>query len=408
MIDATPTSVSLAWFLVLPTLGRCVLAWLPPGLPGRHTGREVGATWAASFVIAWTITLALGWLAGGSLGANGSAWNIVAVALAAIAAGLGVARFALRPAAMVPRHEPAWGRESLVTRVLLVASLVLAAWPLAEAWRGSFPDETSTFGIAWIENDVVVAASRVALVLLAAHAFEVARCAPWLRGVGCLLVAAISWFTTGEHATGQLAAASAAGIGAAMAVPWLRRGDARARDLSLIAYACAGLCSSSGWMLTTGGIVWLALGTPRPSRRRTAIAAAVVLLVTLAIGPGHTRIGAWTLAGGASGSDSFRASFQATPLTTGALGVMLLVVVFALRKRARPSSPATWNPSGARVGHEDSILLRALVTFLVLRMIDERVSTRPSLDDPLLPAIVLLAISATLAARAFTRAPEAR
>lgn len=403
VIEPTPTTLTLLWFLALPALGRCFLAWLPPGLPGRHTTRDIGATWAASFLIASTIVVAL---AESPWGLSSGSGTVIGLAIAGLALIAGVVRHATRPAAMVPRHEPPIEREGPVTRAILVGALLLAAWPLVEAWRGSMDGAEVAYARVWIDNDVFVAASRVAFVLTAAHALEIARCAPWTRAVGCAAAAIALHVTTGEHARGQLVAAALAGIGAAWAIPWLRRGDTRARALSTVAYAGAALVSSGGWMLALAGVLWLVVGSPKPVRARTAILGAILVAVAIAIGPGFERMSAWTLDAAARGSSGARATFTTTPFTSLLSGALLLVVVFALWQRARTPRRPAWNPSGAAPGHDEAILLRALITFLALRLLDQRLSARPSFDDPMVPAMALLAISAALASRTFTRAPR--
>ena len=82
---------------------------------------------------------------------------------------------------------------------------------------------------------------------------------------------------------------------------------------------------------------------------------------------------------------------------------MLLLVAAALWHDARHKRDGSWNPSGARAGHEESILLRTIVTLLLITPIARRFAPDLPAPDSILPSMLVLALIAGMSLRRFTR-----
>ncbi len=316
---------------VVPIVGRIFLAWLPPGLPGRHAPRDLPATWAASCLLGLVWFHALRELA------PGPAWPYAAFGIPALAL---VAQLLMAPAGLVPRHEPVLPRTPTLARVAIVAA-VLAAGALSGLDVGS--------GV-----DVLLVVAGLAAAILAHEALVLARVQPWIRAAALAAIAAAIALLPHDGQRHEAYATLGACAIAAGLVGWFRRGDRRA-------LAIAGL-----------GVAFLVLS-------RSGIgAAALVLVVPIAavIGtakPSRVRAFAWLAGSLAASIAVLHAGGRMVPSTQvwrtrAAVGVELALtalVVCALCAtyllRIRRETPA-WNPSGAAESREARVLGIAALT----------------------------------------------
>lgn len=357
------------WTVILTLGGRSILAWLPAGSPGGHAWRDVLVTAAASLLAglaSWSVFTFSGVT---------SPWAFVGWIVAT--ALLGAVRLALAPAPMVPRHEPPLARTSWIARGLIAAAgAVIVTRP------------------AFLAGDAITGAAALAVLALVIHALDVARCGSWVRGSGALLFALV--LTTLQVETMSCWSAFYFCAGAACTIPWFRRADQRALALAAIFFASAMPFEAGAWILSVSGIAWLVIGTPRPSRRRALVvglAALAVAFVVAYLQPDHELLPP----GGSFG------------MPTLALVVLMFALVAAGRfldlRRARDVS---WNPSGARVGHEESILLRLIVTVLLLSTTVRLMSRDVPASDAIAPSMLVLALIAGLSLKRFARVSTAR
>ena len=296
------------WLGALPGLaalalaGRAALAWLPPGRLGSHDLRAWPATWAAAHVLGAIVVCAAGRAA--EL-AGFAAWP---AALAAVLGGLALARFATRPAAMVPRHEVRAERPSAFAKLAglaLAAALVrLLFATTGESGTGLARAGEAAAGFArgpcagadplarWFElagapneaaGRVFAWTSAVALFALLAHGLERARRAPAERRLWLFLFALTPGAAALAGGAEGALAALGPGAGAALSVAWFRRADRRALGLAALAHA-----SGAGWnpgaaglALALAGLALLVICTPRPSRARAAAWAGAALALQL-------------------------------------------------------------------------------------------------------------------------------
>lgn len=322
--------VSLLVLVTSAVVGRVLLSWLPAGRIGGHAPRELLATWAASHLlgIAWATACV-------RLGPSSLGVGLVIPALAF------VARVLTLPAGLVPRHAPDPLRSSLAVRVV-VAITVLAA---AVASARIDPDAPG----------LLRGATAAAAVILANDALAVARVPSAVRaGALVAIAAAVALMPHGNVADPFPDSIGAAGIAVGV-VGWIRHGDRRALAIA------------------SAGVAYLVSSLTRTDR---ALALAVPFIVTICTpAPSRRRAFAW-LAGAwliATGVDSVegRAIFDWT--TSERMGVTLDVALLVLLNAGlvatillqRRRSAPTWNPSGARPGHEARALAFAALTAVV-------------------------------------------
>lgn len=260
--------------------GRTALSLLPPGWPGYHGGRELGATLAASLLLGITL------LAGQASLVDAVASEPRPALLFAPWALILALRLASLPGAMRPRHEPrAQPGDRRSWAVLLLGALglgvpfVLTTVPhMAEGPLAAL--ESALGGTASRTTALLVPA---AIALLVQAGLERARRAPLQRS---LVFAAVAWLPTlpALLARGEGSLHAALGLVAvgAGAVAWVRRADRRARALACAGAGGTALLWGPGWLPASLAVAALVLVTPRPGRARTLGLGVAVLAAALA------------------------------------------------------------------------------------------------------------------------------
>jgi hypothetical protein len=355
--------------------GRIVLAWLPRGLVGSHAPRDLATTASAS--------LFLGLVAGIAFDALPSqirlgCWIGLGV--------LGLLRLATAPAAMVPRHEPPLARQGFAAIALRITGWILIGLACREFLRASHRHAGEE-----LLPPVVFVACAFAAAFLLEHALLVARCAPWVRSAGVLAYASLLLLEPIVPSTGFVpilpflftAAASSA-------VAWLRRGDERALALSAIFFAGTWALDRGAWPLAVGGAAWIVVGSPTPSRVRALSWCAATLAVAYAT-QGHLP------------KESNPAPVANESLS-GIVGLMFILIVAARWKDMQLLRARAWNPSGARRGHEDAVILRLVITALLITMGVQTFGQGMQTADPIRPALLVLALLSGLALQRFVPA----
>lgn len=329
-------SIGALFVVLAPFVGRIFLACLPPGSIGGHAPRELPATAAASFLIGLAWFTAIATLVPGTA----STWIALGIPSALLAASI-----VLRPAGLVPRHDPVPLRAAWMTRAVVVVAVVGVSTLAA-----CVPD----FGA-----DVHVALPTLATAVLAHEALALARVQPWIRAVALLAVAlGIGLVPYPDDAHERLAALGAAGIAAGL-VGWLRRGDRRGLAIAGIGLMYLVDCRSGVSAFALALVVPIAgvLGTARVSRLRAF---------------------AWLAGGTIVGFVLSYLTETAADLTYSArtpigISVEILLAAFvvcvlcaAFVLRIRRESP-DWNPSGAPEAREAHVLaIAAFVAVLLL------------------------------------------
>jgi hypothetical protein len=369
-----PFGAALAWIALVFLAGRIVLAWLPRGHVGGHAPRDLATTAAAS--------LFLGLVIGIVIDAAPSRFRLgcwIAIGL------LGLARLATAPAAMVPRHEPPLAPPSWLAHVLRLTGWILIGLACRTFLRAQSTESP-------LPPAVFVACAFAAAFLLD-HALEVARCAPWVRGAGVVTFASLL------HLEPILPGPGFAPIlpflfaaAASSSVAWLRRGDKRALALSAAFFAGTWALDRGAWPLAVAGAAWLVAGSPPPSRLPALSFCAAALAVAFATQGHLTR-------------ESQSAPVM-NPSLSGIVGVLFVLIVAARWKDMQLLRARAWNPSGARRGHEDTVLLRAVITALLLTMAVDTFAPHMQITDPIRPALLVLALLAGMSLQRF--APTAR
>lgn len=352
--------------------GRVLLACLPPGAPGGRDFHTLPVTLATSFLLASAVSIAI---AGPGQASNALTFMIVGAAILLLA----LLRIAASPAAMVPRHEPPLAAHPWIARAGTILACVLIVLPRGEG--------------DWHFGEMVLG---VPLLFLVMHALEVARVPSWARAASALLFALIVYLVPLTDERPLAFGPIFFGAGAAFTVPWLRRADRRSLMLSLLFYSAAALWFHGDWALSVAGLTWLVIGTPRPSRARVFGLALACAAIVVAI-----EFLNW------DSSEAHRHAFTSAEITTpiiALVALVLLIVGFARWHDARHARDGAWNPSGARVGHEESILLRTIVTALVLHLAAQRFAPDLPVGDAVQPALLVLTLLAGLALKRFTRA----
>lgn len=291
------TILYLPGLLATVLVGRLVLACLPPGLPGRHAVREMPVTLAVSFVLGLCVLM----LEVRVIRELGNEPHVATFFLPWIA--LLVVRLVSIPGAMVPRHEPRTEAAGWLATVALVPALaaVFFAFPTELPLYGRAEIELDTRTAFWVLVDglelsevrraalsfgLLSPASVAAIGVCVGHGLFVARRRPLSRR---LLVATLLWTPALlEHATGRqermldvLLIATAC----ALAIPWLRRADRRARAISILAFAALPLYDPARLSIAVCGLVALIVATAGPSRIGTVKLALAALAIAL-IRPG--------------------------------------------------------------------------------------------------------------------------
>jgi hypothetical protein len=173
------------------------------------------------------------------------------------------------------------------------------------------------------------------------------------------------------------------------AITWFRRADQRALVLAVVLAGGAGLVSPGGWILMGAAALWILIGTPSASRARAAAWCAIAIGLVAA-----SR--AW----GAVATEPEPALSWA-PSLSSVVTVLFVMIVVARWFDMRAMRARAWNPSGAPIGHEDVILLRAVLTVLLGAMMVRMMQPEWPACDPFRPALMVLAVLAGLALRRF-------
>lgn len=317
---------------VVPIVGRVFLAWLPPGLPGRHAPRDLPATWAASHLVGLTWFLALREFE------LHAAWPYVAFGVPAVAL---IARLVTSPAGLVPRHDPvtsaAWPALLSALTVLVGIGAPLVARPGSSA------------------NPIAIANTTAALVLLL-HGLQLARSPVRVRVAFCMVVAPFLVLTNdlGDVWTGELLVLPAAAV-AAGTVGWLRRADERALALTAVGIAFLATLWSFGVPAAACVSAVVTLATARRVRVRAAVWCGLAVCIGFAVRPDSPVLDPSVSAGPLDGVRWFH--FWAVPwfLLVTATFPFWIGAGWLADRRAR----ARWNPSGAPRGREAATLLAA-------------------------------------------------
>jgi hypothetical protein len=357
-----------AWAVLALLAGRVVLAWLPPGLVGGHGARDLLATAGSSFLIGLVL-----------FGAVEPLPSPARIAVAGVLVVLAIVRMLARPAAMVPRHEPPMSA-SWSGRALVLAGWVVIAWAGREHARDAAAVSGGSAAV------VAFVAAAYAVAFLIEHALEVARCAPWARGVGVLSFALVLVVQPAVPERGLEACAALLFVaGTVSTIGWYRRADVRALAIAAILRSGAGVAAPGGWTLAAAGMLWVVIGTPAPSRVRATIWCAVPLALAGAV---HMlREDAMTSAIDGSWN----------PALSPIVVVVFVLVVVARWSDLRRARAREWNPSGAPRGHEDAMLLRTIVTVLLITMAVSTFAPQLPSPDPMRPALLALSVLAGLA-----------
>ncbi len=363
--------VAIGSIVLAVMAGRIVLAWLPRGLVGGHAPRDLATTSSASLFLGLVIGITLDSLPGA---AETGGWTVVGL--------LGLVRWLTAPAAMVPRHEPPLVRAGAVAHALR-----FAGWILIGLACRVFLREADSRTDNLLPPGVFVASAFAAAFLLD-HALEVARCAPWVRGASMVTYGGLL------HLEPIVPSAGLAPIlpflftaAASTAVAWLRRGDRRALALSAIFFAGTWAHDRGAWPLAVAGAAWLVVGSPPPSRVIAATWCAATLCIAFAT-QGHLP------------RESQSAPVM-NPSLSGIVGVLFILIVAARWKDMQLLRARVWNPSGARRGHEDAILLRAVITALLLTMAVQTFAPHMPTTDPIRPALLVLALLSGMSLQRF-------
>lgn len=319
------TSAILLLGILTPLVGRIFLACLPPGLPGRHAPRDLLVTWAASVVLGFTWWVLVGSIPGSS---TIELWIFLGVPLVLLA-GLLV----LRPAGLVPRHEPVPERRSVIGRVLVAAALAVLVMHVAITPRWSSILE------AWL------AAASVALVL---HALDLARVRSDVRGAAALLVAVVAAPFDRTIAVSEIVLVLVVATVAAGSIGWLRRGDRRELGLASVGLALAAHGGSTGLVLGLACAIAIVVGSAARARSRAAAwtmgALAIGLVTSLLREAPFVR------------ALTAHASHAWSDHAIAAILLAVLATAWVLHRRGVALSP---NPSGAPAGREWKVLLAA-------------------------------------------------
>lgn len=365
---------------VVPIVGRIFLAWLPPGLPGRHAPRDLPATWAASTLVGLTW---FGWIASV---VPGAAWPYFALGVPVVAL---VAGLTTSPAGLVPRHEPVAESASWLTStcIALAATACAVIGALGEEWG----------------SGILTGVSSLAAATLANEALATARVRPWARAtVLSLLAVAIGALAAPEDDAGPLALIGACGL-AAGAVAWIRRGDRRQLAIASVAVAYLAHHGPSGIPLALGGGTCLVIGSAKPSRLRALSWIGGAFVVGVLPRQGWGAVGPMDGLG-AEGSEWIELAFLIA--AAASFGATLVL--------SRRREPVAWNPSGAPVAREARVLacgaLGAVAVVLGDRLVPSsewKESLVPPIPVPTLSIWMLIAVAAAIAlSRALERGPK--
>jgi len=365
-------------------VGRILLSLLPPGLPGRHTPRDLPSTWAASHLLGTAALLLESEIFGLRSLSPSHPFLLAPWALVALV------RWLTLPGALVPRHEPLSEPSGPLAGFLLFLSAL--AIPATAFLR------PAPIGL----EGVLRLADALALLALAAFGLASARRAPLGRGIAILCLSAILSAAIATSAEAAVAPALFLGGGAALGVPWLRRGDRRAAAFAAIAAASTALLGPRAAFLGAAGLLALCLHTPAPSGPGLAMFSAASLIACALPSFLHGEV-----------------EPPAEPAATPATLVMLVVVAWALWTRRRILAARAGEAAPTPEGRIDpsrpqSALMRDTLLLAVVVLAARGDLARIDLLFPtLLPLAPLLAIELCLllapAERPLgdSRAPEA-
>lgn len=283
--------------LAVGAVGRVCLSLLPPGWPGDHGLRELGATWAASHalgLIALTLQIELTSRAGLQPGA----WSLLSPW-----AGAAILRAALLPGAMRPRHEPRAERRSPLVLAVAAAAALSYAGPL---WRAALQaDPTAAGPLEAVLGPWVRAGTLPALGAALCGGLERGRRAALGRA---LVVLALAWVPPLRRCGPELPSVFLFAAGAAGAVAWMRRADRRAALLSILCLAGGALLEPAAFALSAVLVAALLASSHTPARELGVAALALA--------------GArWLASAGAPPMDAWRLLLLLSPVGTLVLGL---------------------------------------------------------------------------------------
>jgi hypothetical protein len=303
-VDPLAPMSSLLGVALIALAGRGPLAWLPPGAPGSHRPRELAPTWAASYLLGCGL-LGLGACAGTLLGDPLAGWCAPEGALG-LGLAVGIARLALLPGALVPRHALSRERAGPWTVALLLLALGLAGfagltadldpnvgrWPMkaqallqhdgareldpsARGGLASPPLVTAsvaaTAGPAGAVSSTAARAQVLACLgaalVLCWQALGTLRRGP-LGGAAAVVLLAAALAPAATVEDGDLMAAACVALSAAGSLAWTRRADGRGLALACLGAGLLPLIQAGGWIV--GGALLLATlaASARPSLSR--------------------------------------------------------------------------------------------------------------------------------------------
>lgn len=351
--------------------GRVLLSLLPPGLPGRHGPRELPATWAASHVLG-SAALLIEARVLESIGILERPGILLAPWLL-----LALARWITLPGAMVPRHEPFSEPPAPPARILGTAAVLL---PLAGSVYAAIPAASA-------RAVLLPLADSSALLALVAFALSAGRREPTGRAWAQLGLAVILALALATSHADQLPLALSLGAGAALGVPWLRRGDRRAAAIAVVAFAACALYGPREALLGAGGLFALWLHTPASERPAVALFSAILLPVC-----------AW-LALARPGGEA-----PPGPILSPLAAATLVVVAFALTMRQRLVAARDREPEPRSAGEDrvdsprpQAVALRDTVLLCAVTLASRGdLASTQALVRSALPLAPLLTIEAAL------------
>jgi hypothetical protein len=387
-VSATDLALAALALVAIALVGRVALSLLPPGPPGFHGLADLPITWAASHLLGSLVLVAETDLVG-VLGLRASPavlftpWALVLVM-----------RWLTLPGGFVPRHTPRAEIASTLARAIAFAACTLA---VATAFAKS--DQSHASGAVrgctslLVGDRPAVSTSLAVANVLAALCFcdagmRIARRAPLGRSVVVFALSAMlvslgaAIAERGELSSIVLCTAG----GSAFAVAWLRRADKRARMLAIVASSGAALLGGLGWTFALALLTGIVVRTAAPARARTAVIAALVLAIAVAL----SYMGGREPACGATGEGVL---LEVSRPARIAIAALLLVSAALLARKTFRSQRANTVDAIAEPRRELSALgLAAGISLVLCAAIGVLTPTHPSAAAiaPLLPICALM------------------
>ena len=391
-------------------VGRVALSLSPPGRPGGHAPHQLVTTWATSHLVG-VIVLAAESALFERLGVDTRTSQVVVWMCAPWLLVL-LARRALTPAAMVPRHEAQAERPGRTAAIALFVVGIATLTP----WMRAFVRRTPAVAldglnglercVSWWTGDPLPAAalysaSFVALIVLLGYGLRAARRSPLGRRV-VLAVFVLTPVVQGLALaiTPAVLVALCIGAGAAFAIPWLRRADRRAATLSALSFSGAGLFDPRAALLGLVALASVGIVSASASRRRW-INLSLGTWVPLALlgGAHHALLDAFvdltTFRARLGSLVRAAAAFDTWELRWFALLPVLIVAVRWVRRSSPPTDDAQ-TPGPQRPIETTARELAALLATLTLGLLAQATSSTLDRDAALLPIAAVGALCAGL------------